>query len=123
MMGLIHLHTANMRPTTFPPLASRFPNSHVFMVRVADLPNRRLTSRENLSHLSGLQTDLYVDSISSHHLSRSPRAPDQLAAPAWLELDIVDDGPCWHILKWQRVADPHFSLSAGLQAIPNLQTF
>jgi|TARA_Y100000588_G_C14177792_1_gene892189 hypothetical protein len=52
MIDRIHCVTANMRSSTTPPLAPRFPDSNIFMIKIANLTNRGETLRHNKARLT-----------------------------------------------------------------------
>src|SRR5437773_2073308 len=73
MVDRVHSHSSNVGPPPLPPLSARFPDRNVLVIGIADLPDRRLTGGQDLTHLAGLETELNIEPFPSHHLRLDPR--------------------------------------------------
>ena len=99
MVDRVHDDAANMGTAPEPAAPSRLSHIDVLMVQVSYLANRGHTGCQDASHLSGLEPHLHIVSVTTHDLSKSSGAADQLTAFAGLQLDIVNGRTQRHIGK------------------------
>jgi hypothetical protein len=117
----IHDDTANMRASPLPSGPTGLANTNIFMVRIANLPDRRHASRKNPTHFARPEPYLNILAIAAHDLSRSTRTTNQLSALPRLQLDIMDRGTQGHAGQWQSISNANLSAETGLHDIPDLQ--
>src|SRR5918993_2773903 len=83
----------------------------VLVIQVADLADGRHAAQRDAPHLARRQPDGGVVALLGEELGRRAGGPDDLAALAGDELDVVDRGAQRDVRQRQRVADP--SVGAG----------
>src|SRR5262249_48837913 len=87
----VHRDTAVMRPLPHPALASRLAEADVFVLDVADLPDRRGALHRYPANFTRRQLQQSVIGLARNQLSLSAGRPGHLPALARLQLDVVND--------------------------------
>jgi hypothetical protein len=97
MVNRIHDHASNMWPFPLPTVPTRLPYTDIFMIHIPNLPNSSHTVTQNSSHLSRLEPNLYIFTITAHNLRESSGTPYELATLTSLELNVMNRGAERHI--------------------------
>src|ERR1700690_3440450 len=97
------------------------PEALVLVVQVGNLPDRRHAAQRHATHLAGRQPNGGVVAFLGQQLGRAARRPDDLAALARDELDVVDRGAQRDAGERQGVPDPGLGIGAGDHDVAHLQ--
>src|SRR2546422_669399 len=88
MVDRVHGDAAVMRTLSYPARASCFAPGHVFMIRVANLPDGRKTILQNFSRLARGQLDQRIVAFLRDQLRRTTRRTNHLRALARLQFNV-----------------------------------
>src|SRR5688572_23425914 len=86
----IHHHPAYIRTPAKPANPSRLPHVNILMIRIANLSDSGHAGRKDSTHFTGPEPHLHIVAITSHHLSRTTRTPNQLSTFAGPQLHIMN---------------------------------
>src|SRR5262249_59749650 len=100
----VHRHTAHVWTLAKPATAACLADRDVLVIKVADLSDRRDALDIDLANLTGRHADGRVLALARDELHRRTRAARDLAAPARLQLHVVDGGAERDVLQRQTVA-------------------
>src|SRR5664280_2339422 len=97
------------------------PEALVLVVEVGDLPDRRHAAQRDASHLARRKPDGGVVAFLREELRRAAGRPDDLAALARDELDVVDRGAERDARQRQGVPDPCLGVGPGDHQVADLE--
>lgn len=89
----VHDDAPDRRADTFPPIAARLADRHLFMVDVSDLPDRRHALDEDKPDLAGGEAKVRIRSLLGQDLRDRTGGPGDLSALPDLEFDVVHERP------------------------------
>src|SRR5690606_23718961 len=117
----VHDDTADGRANALPAHAAGLAPVDVRLLGVADLADGRAAARIDVADLARGQTQLGVGAVLRDEPHRGARRTSHLGAPAWLELDRVNDRTRRDVLQRQVVAGLDIGTGARLDDVALLQ--
>src|SRR5690606_7470019 len=118
----VHDGTADRRASAEPAAAAGLADLDQLVVFVADGTDGGAARAENAAHFARRQAHDHVAAFLAEQLGFRAGRPDELAAFARLQLDVVDDGADGDVFQRQRVADLDVGLRPGFDHIAHLET-
>jgi hypothetical protein len=121
MIDRIHCDTAHVRPDTSPAGTARLTDRDIFVVDIADLPDRRAAFRLHHPLLTRGQLQQSELALFRHQLRLRAGSSSQLRTSPRLHLNRMHEGAERDILDSQCVARLDIGLGAAFDAIANFQ--
>src|SRR5258706_11837143 len=121
MVSWVHDHAADLRALAHVAGATGLAEVLVLVVEVADLADRGHAAERDATHLAGRHPDRGVVALLGEELGGDAGRPDDLAALAGDELDVVDRRAERDVGERQAVAAPRLRLRTGDDHVADLQ--
>src|SRR5436190_3254529 len=122
VVARIHDDATNLRALAEVPRAAGLAEILVLMIEIADLPDRGHAAHRDAAHLTRRQANGGELALLRQQLGGHPGGPDDLAALAGDQLDVVDGRPERDARQRQRVPDARLRVGAGHDDVADLQT-
>src|SRR5829696_6635806 len=116
-----HRDTADLRTLAHVARAAGLAEVLVLMIQVADLADGRDAAERHAAHLARREPDGGEVALLREELGRRAGGPDDLAALAGDELDVVDGGAQRDVGQGQGVADAGLGPRSGDDDVPDLE--
>src|SRR5712671_253995 len=121
MVSWVHDHAADLRALAHVSGATGLAEVLVLVVEVADLADRGHAAKRNATHLARRHPDRGVVALLGEELGGDAGRPDDLAALAGDELNVVDRRAERDVGERQGVADPRLRIRTGHDDIADFQ--
>lgn len=118
----VHYGTTNGRTNAHPTAATCLTDVDVGMFAVTNNTDGSAASKKDLANFTGRKTEHCIFAFLSHQLCAHTSATADLAAAAWMQLNVVDQGTNWDVGQWQCITGFDIRIWTGVDDIPNLQT-
>src|ERR1017187_6996951 len=122
MVNRIARHAARNAAATQPAIAPGLAQHNVYVVGVADLPDRAVALTVNQANLARRHFDGHVIAFASRDLRRHPRPPTNLPAMPAMQLNVMDGHAGDNLFQRQRIAQGQLRVGTTHQVRADLQT-